>query len=47
VPAQQRLADVVEVLLEEAVQAWDQGKQASAGERLRRAINLAGEIGYL
>jgi tetratricopeptide (TPR) repeat protein len=46
-PAQQRPSDDLEALLAEAIKAWDEGQAGSARERLKRAMDLASEMGYL
>jgi tetratricopeptide (TPR) repeat protein len=46
-PSQQRLPEALEGVLEEAVQAWDEGQAESARERLKQAMDLAHEMGYL
>ncbi|MFL5801098.1 MAG: ATP-binding protein, partial [Roseiflexaceae bacterium] len=46
-PVQQRLPDALMVVVEEAVQAWDRGQPETAHARLRRAIAVAQEMGYL
>jgi len=46
-PTQQRLPDALMVIVEEAVQAWDDGQPETARTHLRRAITVAQELGYL
>jgi DNA-binding SARP family transcriptional activator len=44
---QQQLPDHLEALLEESIQAWDEGREEPARKRLKQAINSARENGSL
>jgi class 3 adenylate cyclase/tetratricopeptide (TPR) repeat protein len=46
-PRQQQLQEPLPALLENAVDAWEAGQPAEAGESLRRAVSAAGDLGYL
>jgi tetratricopeptide (TPR) repeat protein len=46
-PTQQRLPDALMVVVEEALQAWDDGQLETAHAHLQRAIAVAEEMGYL
>ena len=46
-PEQQRLPPDLTMQLEQAVAAWQQGDHSEAGARLRQAIELAQETGFL
>jgi class 3 adenylate cyclase/tetratricopeptide (TPR) repeat protein len=46
-PPQQLLQEPVRTMVENGVHAWDAGQAAEAGELLRRAVDAAGELGYL
>ena len=46
-PPRQLLQKPVRTLVEDAVQAWDEGRAAESEELLRRAVDAASELGYL
>jgi hypothetical protein len=46
-PWQQRLPNALVVCLSEALAAWDQGQADSASARLRDALEVAQQTGYL
>jgi hypothetical protein len=46
-PRQQLLQEPIPALLGYAVDAWEAGQPAGAEESLRRAVDAAGELGYL
>jgi len=46
-PEQQRLPPALTMRLEQAVAAWQQGDNAAAGARLRQALELAQQLGFL
>jgi eukaryotic-like serine/threonine-protein kinase len=46
-PPQQLLQEPVRTMVENAVQAWDEGQTAEAAELLGRAVDAARELGYL
>jgi hypothetical protein len=46
-PPQQLLQEPVRTLAENAVHTWDTGQPAETEELLRRAVSVAGDLGYL